>query len=70
MLEMMQNKSKMVIGFETDNSRSLKCDEMGNIYKIRSLEEALSKAKEKCEDNDIIVCAGSLSFMRNLYEVV
>lgn len=70
MLEMMAKESKMIIGFETDNSRSLKCDEMGNIYKIRSLEEALSKAKEKCEDNDIIVCAGSLSFMRNLYEVV
>lgn len=69
MLEMMQNKSKMVIGFETDNSRSLKCDEMGNIYKTRSLDEALKKAKDKCEDNDIIVCAGSLSFMRNLYEV-
>lgn len=70
MLEMMQNKSKMVIGFETDNSRSLKCDEMGNIYKTRSLDEALKKAKDKCEDNDIIVCAGSLSFMRNLYEVI
>ena len=70
MLEMMQNKSKMVIGFETDNSRSLKCDEMGNIYKTRSLDEAFKKAKDKCEDIDIIVCAGSLSFMRNLYEVI
>lgn len=68
-LEIMANKSKMIIGFETDNARSLKCDEMGNIYKTKNLEEALRKAIDNCENDDIIVCAGSLSFMRNLYKI-
>lgn len=67
MFDMMKNKSKLIIGFETENPRSLKCDEMGSIYKTSSLEEAMRIAKGKCKDNDIIVCAGSLSFMKRLY---
>lgn len=71
MFEMMASRTKMVIYFDTANPRSLKCKNIDNtkIYKTKNLEEALDIAKNNCKDDDIIVCAGSLSFMKLLYSI-
>ncbi len=80
MLELVSKDASKVILFNNDNVRSLEkeiikyeltlCGKSdNNIYICNGIGEAVDKAASIAyESNSIIVCAGSLSFMKDLYE--
>lgn len=81
MLELICDDAEKIVLFDRNNSRSLESEEIKkqlcklgmlseDVSICKDIEEALIEAKNICYNKQcsLIVCAGSLSFMKELYE--